>query len=350
MLFNVALLFASLLGYATLPELPDLEQAVKDVFSAISFDFLYDVYDLLNRFFEEINFIKAIGFDWNCGGALAMFAPVVLLFGSIVLIYMIAKDIFIRFSIKLSGTKKRNRSPVKGGQFLLYILQAVMVLMTNVIVSSWSIKRSCNAWDAELVSVGRGLSIFFILVFFWFAILVCGEIRVVTWRLVTVHAWLPLRNLLLITLGIWTPHLYEWVNIEGRAREYSRPAGDGSAIESSSPHGKRKGGNAGDEEEVMRLMGQSRPIVFTPIPGLSLLTKFAEAANSPPLFVPPEANMKTPQKRRAILWAANMVKYFCSVVFVFKGDVAALATGLVVTAGSAVYEQVASLKDDLTQR
>jgi hypothetical protein len=65
--------------------------------------YIGEVFNALRAYFGWLDFVRSIGLQWNCGGALSMLTPVVLFFGAMFLIFLLQKDFLLRISIRMKG-------------------------------------------------------------------------------------------------------------------------------------------------------------------------------------------------------------------------------------------------------
>ena len=126
---------------------------------------------------------KLTSFFRNCGGSLSLFTPLVLAAGAILLIFLLQKDYLLLLTIRIrgesemqTGMQARLRLMLASGATtaLLMFLQSVISTAGRLTVSVWNINRSCSDLDYTLITIGRAISIVFIVTFIWITVLIFG--------------------------------------------------------------------------------------------------------------------------------------------------------------------------------
>jgi hypothetical protein len=302
-LFNISILHTSVGNFLPMSEFRQLRDAVNKALDDIGLERFGVLWRQFNHLFEFLGIFNEFSLKWNCGGALSMFSPVVILLGAIVLIVILQKDYFLRFALSLRGSKagssKLSRK-IRGAiaavisTMLLYILQSAIIVLTQVVASTWNIKRSCSAEDKVLVDVGRYLCIIFIVLLFYVAVLIFAGIKQINSHTLIAGWFSGLFALLQLTVGIWTRDTVARFDIAERARSF-----DLDENKEINP-----------EEAVMELQGGSRGLMWTAFPVGIVLTKLTEMINAPPVLLGNDlgVDITTPAWNRRLKWVVGMAK------------------------------------------
>jgi hypothetical protein len=226
------------------------------------------------------------------------------------------QDWLLRTAITLRGKATGANAIVKKGAAMgltmmsIYILQAAIISLTDVVASSWGIQRSCNEFDRQLVVVGQYLCVVVIIFFIYVAVLMFAGIQSLDKKALTI-GWLQgAFNLLQISLGIWTPATVKSFQVVGKANKFDNNDED----------------DDNQQETVMSLVGQSRGLIFLPIVGFGvLLTKSAQYLNEPPWLIfsrhkMPALQLYSGSKERFVRFIMNIGQYAMTVIVVLGGD------------------------------
>ena len=303
-LFNISILHTSVGSFIPVVEFGVVSDAVSDGLRSIGLEKFKAIWAELTVLFEYLGVFNKVSLRWNCGGTLSMFAPVVILLGSIVLIVILQKDYFLRFALSMKGSavgthvairKARKAIAIVLSTFLLYILQASILVLTQVVASTWNVTRSCSEFDQKLVIIGRWLSIAFIVILFYVSGLVFAGIKQVNSYTLT-NGWVSgVWALLQLTFGLWTRSTVDRFDIHTRARDF-----DIDDNHDENP-----------EEAVMELQGASRGLMWTAFPIGIVFTKLTEQINSPPFLIAGNyigVDITTPRWNRGLKWFVGMLK------------------------------------------
>ena len=285
---------------------------------------------LTSRLCLVLLFVRLVSLRWNCGGALSMFSPVVILIGSIVLIVILQKDYFLRFALSMRGSHEGTAKAVRKAKgamatvfatVLLYILQSAIMVLSQVVASTWNIKRSCSLQDKVLVRVGRILCIIMIVLLFYVAGLMFAGIKRINSRTLILGWFTGLFALLKLSFGVWSRSTVDRFDIRARAAEF-----DTDENRDRNP-----------EESVMELQGASRGLMWVAFPLGIILTKMTEQVNAPPFLLWGNVGglgvqITTPRWNRGLLWLVGMLKMAGVFLVAYSANerIAVITFGLVV--------------------
>lgn len=59
------------------------------------------------NFLRYLDFIRIVSQTWNCGGALALVSPFVVMIGSTILYFLLTRDLFFALGVKLHLRAKK---------------------------------------------------------------------------------------------------------------------------------------------------------------------------------------------------------------------------------------------------
>ncbi len=276
-LFDISLLHTSLGSFVPVITLEEIQASIERVFDMVSLPFLNSAWTAFVGLFGYLDFLSALGVNWNCGGVLSLFAPVIIVAILIIMLAILQQDILLRWAISSQKTEKDGccayygykALTVIGAAALLAVLQVVLVAVTSLIGSVWGIQRSCSALDAQFVNVGKTLCAAFVIFFFYSAVLLFAGSPEFNFRGLTV-GWIKGGiELAFITVGIWTPSTVESFKVLRRAADFDNDDDD----------------DDNQQQTVMTLLGRSRGLIWLPIPIGVVMTKVAEALNDPPYLI-----------------------------------------------------------------
>ena len=131
----------------------------------IALPFFTDAWRGFAGLFRYVDFLSALGTDWNCGGVLSLLAPVIILFILFLMLAILQQDVLLRWAISSQKTEKDGCVQFYGWKALTTIgaslliagLQVLLVAVTSLIGSVWGIERSCSPYDAQFVALGKVL-------------------------------------------------------------------------------------------------------------------------------------------------------------------------------------------------
>jgi len=326
-LFNISILHTSVGNFLPMSELNQLQDAVSKALKDIGIERFGVLWRDFTRLFEWLGVFNEFSLKWNCGGALSMFSPVAILLGATVLIVILQKDYFLRFALSLRGSKAGSSTAVRKirgavaaliSTALLYILQTAIIILAQVVASTWNIKRSCSAEDKVLVDVGRYLCIVFIVLLFYVAVLLFAGIKEINSHTMIAGWFSGLWALLQLTFGIWTRDTVARFDIVERAHSF-----DLDENKEINP-----------EEAVMELQGGSRGLMWTAFPIGIVLTKLTEYVNAPPMLLGTNlgVNITTPAWNRGLKWGVGMAKFATLLYSVWSADPRAVLVSFALTA------------------
>ncbi len=166
-LFDISLLHSSLGAFVPVISLPDIFNSIGDVFDSISLPGLTDVARSFASLFDYVDFLSEAGVNWNCGGVLSLIAPVVIIVILVIMLAILQQDVLLKWAISNQKTEKDGclkfygykALTAIGASLLIAALQIVLVAVTALIGSVWGIQRSCSAFDAQFVALGKVLCI-----------------------------------------------------------------------------------------------------------------------------------------------------------------------------------------------
>lgn len=329
---------------AQLVPLEELKEAVKDAAQSLGFPFLSSLYDGLRSLFRALDFVTFIGLDWNCGGALSMFAPIAYLFGNVFLSLMIGTDVILISGLTMRGKAQSSKIRKKIAEqaskmstsFILAALQSIVVILTQVAGSVFTVERTCSDFDNSIKTLSQVFCIIVIIIFFYALVSLFSERQTLVAKAsrsergnychTYVGLWLQgVFRLVLMAAGLWTVDQVDHFKIVQKAQEFDNDPTDTDNM----------------QQDTISLIAKSRALVFLPIPGGILVTKLAEAANSPALFVTSNVKalkLKDSKFKRGASWLLSMLRYVFMVMAVFGGDVAALVLMLLASVGEYLME------------
>jgi hypothetical protein len=115
----------------------------------------------------------------------------------------------------------------------------------------------------------------------------------------------------LTVLGVWTPHLSDSYGILSRARR--------------NIHSLEKGDDP--VQDVLRITGATRGLLWCLCPGLGFVSRFSEAANSPPIFVfDRRLTLRQPFRVRLCFWLLGMTQFAFAIAFALTVRIELAAT------------------------
>lgn len=321
-MFNISLLHSSLqnvtsniLSIDIMPTVEKLQAAMRDALSVLRAPWwLRDGLAEIRSWFSWMDVITGLGLGWNCGGALSMFTPLVLLLGALLLMYLLQKDVLLVMGIKgrgeLTGRSflyRQFRLRLAQGATMasLLVLQSLIVILPQTVGSIWGIRRSCSDIDYEVVTVGRSLSIVCIVAFFYIAPLMFAGVSGLSFKDLT-WGWVRgLVDLFLLAVGIWSPHRVQRFDVIRRAETFDNDLEDTDNL----------------QQDVMELLAKSRSLMWMPIPGGVVLTQLAACVNMPPLLIwnYPRTGLilKSGVYKRTVLWLISMSRFILYITAVF---------------------------------
>jgi hypothetical protein len=294
-----------------------------------SYSILADAFGWLAGAFEWLNVVKNLGPEWNCGGAVSIIAPVVLVVGIVILGYIIQKDVLMKLAISFQGlvhgkTKVKialNKAKAAGlTKLVLLVCQASFLACYQVGASTFGIEKSCSPLDRKMVLVGRYLSGAFILASALAGFMLFTGAERITKRFLLYGWLLGTLHLVKMTFGWWSDGRIRKFRVVQRAAFFDNDDED----------------DDNQQELVIKLLGQSRGLIWLPIPGVGfVLAKVAEFFNNPPIFVFAERvdDFKIVRAvwKRQILWAVNFIKLAAMIMLVVTNQAVWLIVMLVAT-------------------
>jgi hypothetical protein len=332
-LFNLALVHASLQQVVSVAPLEDILKVLEDFFTSINLSFFTKLYKLASGWFEWLNILQNVGAGWNCGGTLSMMGPVILILGTMFLVFVLARETLLRFAIATQARKTDSFLKQRVYQListslttgLLYLLQSGVITMTQVVQSIWNIKRSCSDLDNEVLQIGAGISVVAVAMFVYFAVLLFAGVQMDDdtglMRKLTVDWVKSFIRLVTVSVGVWNDSTIEGFHIFEKADKFDQ---DGDDLDNQ-------------REKAMSVTGQSRGIIWLPLPYGVFLTKLAEGSNISPALILSKKNLDlyNPTAKRRILWILNVAKVLSLFVIAVIATplVAYISIGLMVLAG-----------------
>eukprot|EP00808_Paulinella_micropora_P020960 g67295.t1 len=323
--FNVSILHTSLNRAFTLPDISKLSAIISEFFDTFGVRWMSGWFDLMMQIFSSLDFLRAVGEGWNCGGALALMAPVCVVLGCYLFFRILHDDLLLRLAIETRGQvvgKSRMWTHLKIGfsmllsAIVLYLLQSVVLLMTSIVTTTiGNQNRSCSELDRAMVETSYIFAIIFSLISLYTSVLLFGGAANFSFRGLTL-GWLHgLKAVTVLTLGIWTNDNVKRFRIVERANVYDNDETDRDNC----------------QEQVMGLMGKSRALMWLPLPVVGIfITKVGEATNEAPgvvLTSPPvstEISLLTPAWKRFILHVLSIFRFIATIYFTVMGTMYAL--------------------------
>jgi hypothetical protein len=245
-----------------------------------------------------------------------MVAPLVLFIGALLLIFLLQKDYFFKWALTARGSTIDTNIFIKKARYayasclsivMLYCLQAAVLVLARVVISVWNIKRSCSSFDHTVVVYGRIFCLFVIVVVFYLGVLFFAGVKNLRFKSLTVGWAAGIFDLLRLTMGQWTPSTVHRFEVVERSKKFDNDDTD----------------DDNQQEMVMKLIGQSRGLVWMAVPYGILLTKSCETLNHPPVFIwgadknyPSEFKMRTGWYYRFLMWILNCMRLFVIIVTV----------------------------------
>lgn len=78
-LFNISILHSSVGSYVDVVDYQKVHDSVEGALNQYGLDKFVAVFDRFSSFFSWLGILNQVSLRWNCGGALSMFSPVVIL-------------------------------------------------------------------------------------------------------------------------------------------------------------------------------------------------------------------------------------------------------------------------------
>eukprot|EP00457_Paulinella_chromatophora_P000304 gb/GEZN01000304.1/.p1 GENE.gb/GEZN01000304.1/~~gb/GEZN01000304.1/.p1 ORF type:complete len:1491 (-),score=201.61 gb/GEZN01000304.1/:251-4723(-) len=325
--FNISILHTSLKASIKLPDVTALQAQVAEFFSFLGFQWVSKYFEWLMNLFSTLDFLKSMGEGWNCGGAVALAAPVFVVIGCYLFFRILHDDALLKLAITTRGdTVGRSLIRVQlnyaGATLLssvtLYLLQTVVLLLTSVVMTTVSHgQRSCSDLDRIMVTIARFLAYAFSVLALYIAVLLFGGPSSFTFRGLTLGWLVGLKAVTVMTLGIWNEDNIKRFRIVERAEVYDNDETDRDNC----------------QEAVMGLMGRSRALMWLPIPVAGIfIAKIGEAANEAPGLVcyrgkgtlDGVVSLLTPAWKRVLLYFLSIMRLIATIYFTVEGSVKAL--------------------------
>jgi hypothetical protein len=337
--FNILFLAKSLLLIARFDldlRFDALERAMRAVLGP--FHFIATALRAIVRAFE-------FSIKWNCTGVLAASLPLISLLSGFILFIFVRGDALLLLNLaskRFSSTWKKSHQTLwtlfvrSASRMITGLVQLVLVTFSSPIAALFepsdnstvgsssstqtkkqsAIKRliggtsrSCSRIDVAI----QQAQIFIFIVCFAVIIItaiyafgarhrrvIAGKRRffLARWMIRFYELFTPY---LLATLGVWTPHLADSYGILTRSRR--------------NLHSLEK--DADPVQDVLRITGSTRGLIWCLVPGLGFLSRFAEAVNSPPIFVfDRRLTLRQAFPLRLALWLLRMLQFSLALAFV----------------------------------
>ncbi len=96
--------------------------------------FFTDAWRAFASLFHYLDFLSALGTDWNCGGVLSLLAPVVILFILFLMLAILQQDVLLRWAISSQKTEKDGCLQFYGWKALTTIGASLLIAGLQVLL------------------------------------------------------------------------------------------------------------------------------------------------------------------------------------------------------------------------